>query len=119
VLPAAHRMRSSREFELVTRRGRRARSGALVVYLVTDQDIFSPDAKVGLIVGKSVGGSVVRHRVSRRLRASLTSQLPALLPGTGVAVRALPGAASATSADLSTDLARAFHRLGVRVSVGS
>jgi ribonuclease P protein component len=106
-------MRSSTEFELVTKRGRRARSGALVVYLITDQDIFSPDAKVGLIVGKLVGGSVIRHRIARRLRAQLSDCLPLLPPGAGVAVRALPDAALASSAELSTDLRRAFRRLGI------
>jgi ribonuclease P protein component len=106
-------MRSSTEFELVTKRGRRARSGALVVYLIADQEIFSPDVKVGLIVGKSVGGSVIRHRIARRLRAQLSSYLPLLPPGVGVAVRALAGAATASSAELSTDLRSAFRRLGV------
>jgi len=68
--------------------------------------------RVGLIVGKSVGGSVVRHRVSRRLRAQLAARLDRFAAGTGVVVRALPEAALASSAELGRDLDRALERLG-------
>lgn len=66
---------------------------------------------VGLVVGRSVGGSVVRHRVSRRLRAQLAERVDALEAGTGVVVRALPEAASADSAQLGRDLDAALARL--------
>jgi ribonuclease P protein component len=67
---------------------------------------------VGLVVGKSVGGSVVRHRVSRRLRAQLSARLDRLPAGSGTVVRALPAAADATSAELAADLDGALQRLG-------
>jgi ribonuclease P protein component len=63
---------------------------------------------VGLVVGRSVGNSVTRHRVTRRLRAQLAVRLNELPPGSGVVVRALPEAASATSASLGADLDRAL-----------
>jgi ribonuclease P protein component len=75
-----------------------------------DQDRTSP-ALVGFVVGKSVGGSVVRHRVSRRLRAVLAARLPTLPAGSATVVRALPDAASASSAELSADVDSAFARL--------
>jgi len=68
-------------------------------------------ARVGLVVGKSVGGSVVRHRVSRRLRAQLAARIGLLPPGSGTVVRALPDSADASSRQLGTDLDRAFRRL--------
>ena len=87
VLPAAHRLRSSADFATVTRSGRRVRSGDLVVYLagadhggrfatrpVSDQTSSRP-ARAGLIVSRQVGGSVVRHQVSRRLRAQLAGRI--------------------------------------------
>jgi len=67
--------------------------------------------RVGLIVGRSVGASVVRHRVSRRLRAQLARWLSELPAGCGVVVRALPGAATATSAQLAADLDDALRSL--------
>lgn len=91
MLPAAHRLRSSADFRTTTRHGRRGASGPIVIHLLAGQ---SGPARAGLIVPKSVGNSVVRHRVSRRLRAGLADALPGLTPGTLVVVRALPGAAS-------------------------
>jgi ribonuclease P protein component len=52
------------------------------------------------VVSKAVGGSVVRHRVARRLRHVLRDRLDQLPPGTRLVVRALPPAATADSASL-------------------
>jgi len=55
-------------------------------------------------VSKAVGGSVVRHRVARRLRHLVGPRLAELPPDVGLVVRALPPAAAATSAELAVDL---------------
>lgn len=68
-------------------------------------------ALVGLVVGRAVGGSVVRHRVSRRLRAQLAQRLALLAPGSATVVRALPAAAEADSAALGRDLDAALRRV--------
>jgi ribonuclease P protein component len=60
--------------------------------------------RAGLVVSKAVGGSVVRHRVSRRLRHLLAPRLRELPAGAMLVVRALPPAADATSAELGDDL---------------
>jgi putative membrane protein insertion efficiency factor/ribonuclease P protein component len=103
-------MRRSDEFTSVVRAGMRTRRGHLVVHF---NPSLAGDAapRVGLIVGKSVGGSVVRHRVARRLRAELAAWLSVLPPGSGVVVRALPGAGVATSAQLRADLDAAIDWL--------
>jgi ribonuclease P protein component len=107
VLPAAHRLRTSREFGQVVRAGRRAGRPLLTVHL----DDLGAGTTAGLVVSKAVGGSVVRHRVARRLRHLLATRLPALPDGTRLVVRAAPGAATATSAELGADLDRALARL--------
>jgi ribonuclease P protein component len=99
-------MRRSREFASVLRSGARARRGALVVH--AHSGLPHPTAHVGLIVGRSVGNSVVRHRVTRRLRAQIATRLVRLPDGTGLVVRALPEAAAASSAALGSDLDRAL-----------
>jgi len=112
-------MRSSSDFSAVTRHGRRARSGGLVVYLLGPEvpaaslagDSDRPSS-VGLIVGKSVGGSVVRHRVSRQLRAQLSERLQLIPSGSRLVVRALPEAAQARSVVLGRELDQALGRLG-------
>lgn len=60
--------------------------------------------RAGLVVSKAVGGSVVRHRVSRRLRHLLAPKLGELPVGAMLVVRALPPAAGATSTELGDDL---------------
>jgi ribonuclease P protein component len=103
-------MRRSDDFAAVLRSGARVRRGSLVVSVHAGLTDGSP-ALVGLVVGRGVGGSVARHRVSRRLRAQLSWRLPALQAGSGTVVRALPEAASADSAELGRDLDAAFERL--------
>jgi ribonuclease P protein component len=56
------------------------------------------------VVSKAVGGSVVRHRVSRRLRHLLAPRLRTLPAGSLLVIRALPPAAAASSAELAEDL---------------
>ena len=66
---------------------------------------------MGLVVGKAVGTSVVRHQVSRRLRAQLRPRLDLLPAGADLVVRALPEAATASSAALGRDLDRVLTKL--------
>lgn len=71
--------------------------------------------RAGFVVSKAVGGSVVRHRVTRRLRHLVRPRLAGLPADLGVVVRALPPAAGATSAELAVDLEAglraALHKL--------
>ena len=109
MLPAAHRLTSGRTFRSVIRDGRRAGSRTLVVHLATTPG--PPEPRVGLVVGKAVGNSVVRHRVQRRLRHLVREQLD-LLPVSGVLViRATAAAATASSRELGADLARCLQRV--------
>jgi ribonuclease P protein component len=124
VLPTVNRMRRASEFSSVIRGGVRARRGSLIVYHLPELGEREPGKKpdtiaaarppiVGLVVGRAVGPSVVRHRVSRRLRAQLTTRLQSLAPASGTVVRALPEAAVADSVKLGQDLDAALRRLGL------
>jgi len=112
VLSAATRLTHRDDFTAVVRRGRRAGRKLVVMHalvpdLAADSDTAGP--KVGFVVSKSVGGSVVRHRVARRLRHLMRARLAALPPGTRLVVRALPPSASADSGSLGADLDRALR----------
>ncbi|SDC80161.1 ribonuclease P protein component [Actinokineospora iranica] len=67
--------------------------------------------RVGFVVSKAVGNAVVRHRVARRLRHIAAARLGTLPPGSTLVVRALPRAATATSAELGQDFDSAMRRL--------
>jgi ribonuclease P protein component len=58
-----------------------------------------------------VGNSVVRHRVTRRLRAVVLGELHRLPPTADLVVRARPEAAEATSERLRHDLATGLDRV--------
>ena len=63
-------------------------------------------ARAGFVVGKAVGNSVVRHRVTRRLRAVVRDELHRLPSTADLVVRARPEAATAPFAVLHRDLVR-------------
>jgi ribonuclease P protein component len=103
-------MRRSGEFTSVVRDGARSRRGCLVVHMRRDLSGEQPP-RIGMVVGKTVGGSVERHRVTRRLRAQMATRVNTVPAGAGVVIRALPPAATATSARLGADLDAALRRL--------
>jgi ribonuclease P protein component len=119
VLPAAARLRRSEDFRLVLRRGARAGRRRLVVHaLTTDPPTAatpsnSGAARAGFVVSKAVGNSVVRNRVTRRLRHLVSARLGTLPAGSSLVIRALPPAATASSAELGADLDAALRRLGL------
>lgn len=118
MLPAQHRLRSSADFSAVLRRRGRASAAAhlVILYANATPGRESDPARVGFVVSKAVGGSVVRNRTKRRLREQCRGRLDRLRPGTDYVVRALPAAATADSAALGSALDRALTGLGPRWS---
>lgn len=87
------------------RSGRRAGTRTLVAHvLVRDERQEPAGSRAGFVVSGKVGNAVIRHRVTRRLRPLVRAQLGALPVGTDVVIRALPAAATASSADLARDV---------------
>ena len=71
----------------------------------------APCARAGFVVGKAVGNSVVRHRVTRRLRAVVAGELHRLPASADLVVRARPESADADSTVLRRDLVAGLERL--------
>ncbi|GAA3177802.1 ribonuclease P protein component [Blastococcus jejuensis] len=129
MLPAQARLRRRPEFTAVVRSGRRAGRPTMVLHYLpvrpeplgaipmtsrsaTGAATASPSgARAGFVVGKAVGNSVVRHRVTRRLRAVVGAELHRLPPTADLVVRARPEAATAPSAVLHRDLHAGLDRL--------
>jgi ribonuclease P protein component len=113
MLPRAARLTAGRDFSETVRSGRRAGARHLVVHLDagsgTREEQGVP-ARAGLVVSRSVGTSVVRNRVKRRLRHLLRERLDELPSSSRLVVRALPAAAEASSAELHRDLRAALDR---------
>ena len=110
MLPAPARLRRREDFTLAVRRGRRAGRGTRGAHYLLESSADGP-ARVGFVVGKAVGNSVVRHRTSRQLRHLMRDRLARLPTGALLVVRAQPAAAAADSASLGRDLDAALIRL--------
>jgi ribonuclease P protein component len=109
VLPRPSRVRRPDDFRRILRRGRKAGRRLLSVHALAHDGT----TRAGFVVGRSVGGSVERHRVTRRLRHLVADRLDYLPEGTALVVRAHPAAAGVGSTELGADLDAALRRLGV------
>ena len=118
MLPSHYRLHSRSDISRTIRHGRRARRGALVVHVQVGDGGDQP-ARAAFAVSKSVGDSVTRHRVVRRLRGLMPPLLDRLPGGSEVVVRAMPEAATASSTHLREDLTRALERVAPLAPVDS
>ncbi|WJZ03984.1 ribonuclease P protein component [Corynebacterium freiburgense] len=117
MLPKQHKLSTSAEFSRVVKSGKRKGSKTVVVH-VWEHTAEAGIARMGgprfgLIVSKSVGNAVVRHRVSRRLRHICAKSLGNMPDSFDVVIRALPASAQAPSEEMMRDVQRALKRLNV------
>lgn len=110
MLPARYRMTRSTDFGATVNQGMRAVQPDLVVHARRCDNSDQGDPKVGLVVAKTVGNSVQRHRVARRLRHVARSFVADLDPADRVVIRALPSSRDAISARLEQQLRVALKR---------
>lgn len=102
MLPTASRLHTSSEFAAVVRSGRRAGTRRLVVHLLPTGEQRA--SRAGFVVSGKIGGSVLRHRLTRQLRPLVRERLEQLPAGTDLVIRALPAAVGSASTDLGSDL---------------
>jgi len=101
-------MKRSSEFDATVKYGTRAAQPDLVVHFRRSGD-QGCGPRVGLVVTKSVGSAVERHRVSRRLRHIARTVVSDLDESDRMVIRALPSSRHMSSARLEQQL-----RAGVR-----
>ena len=100
-----NRLWKASEFALASK-GVRISGENFLLYVATPRDGEQAGApvKVGLIVGKNVGGSVIRHRVSRQIRHAIAPHLEQFPSGTLLLFRAHPGAANSAEKNLGNEI---------------
>ena len=94
MLPTDARLTSSSDFARATKSGIRVTSEHFVGYLYISPAVNTSltnevSAKCGLIINKTVGGSVKRHRLARKVRHAVAPLIGTLTTGSLLVIRAL------------------------------
>jgi ribonuclease P protein component len=89
VLAKSARLTDNSDFARATKSGLRATTDHFVGYLYTPTSTNQAPAKSGLIINKSIGGSVARHRLARKVRHALAPLVINLPTGSLLVIRAL------------------------------
>ncbi len=101
MLPKKARLTTSEDFAKATKSGLRLTSENLVGYLyitpAANNAHNKPTPKCGLIINKSVGRSVMRHRIARQLRHAIAPNLHTLPSDSLFVVRVLKSAPEYTN----------------------
>ena len=88
MLPVSARLTSPQDFARTTKSGLRVTTQHFVGYLYINP-ASTDQARAGLIIGKGVGGSVRRHRVSRQIRHAIAPTLSQFPQGSLIVIRGL------------------------------
>ena len=108
-------MTRSADFGATVSQGVRAVQPDLVVHaLRSTHDSPDDGPRIGVVVSKSIGSAVQRHRVARRLRHVARTVIDELEPADRVVIRALPSSRHAISARLQQELRTALRRTRLR-----
>lgn len=112
MLPSPHRLRLSSDFRAVMRGGVRTGRPCCVVHaLAHEPDVERTSGpRFGLVVSKAVGNSVVRHRMSRRLRHICAELASGEYIDIDFVVRALPPSVDADPDRLRAEVIGAAER---------
>ena len=89
MLPQGARLTASSDFARATKSGVRVTTQHFVGYLYTSPVTNKDSAKCGLIINKTVGGSVKRHRLARKIRHAVAPHITSLPTGSLLVIRAL------------------------------
>ena len=117
MLPLRARLTSPSDFARTTKSGIRVSSQNFVGYLyISPAPIDGQCAKAGLIIGKNVGGSVQRHRLSRQVRHALAPHLATAPEGALIVIRALSTDSESVHNEISTLISKLFTKNSERLA---
>lgn len=106
MLAKTARISNSADFAKATKSGLRSTTNSLVGYLHLSNS--EQPTRCGLIINKSVGNSVVRHNVARKIRHIVAANLSSLPTGSLLVIRALP---ASNAADLKSEATELISKL--------
>jgi ribonuclease P protein component len=104
--PKAARLLKHADFERVYQQGRRHFSPSMTVFFLEREMAGGP--RVGLTVGKVLGGAVTRNRIKRRVREAVRRHLLPLTANVDVVINPKKSASAVETAKLEFEIERAF-----------
>lgn len=108
MLAHPNRVVRAEDFRATMRRGRRVTTDHAIVYFAPRAG--SEPARFGFVVAKTVGGSVTRNLLRRRLRAISHELVANGYRGTDVVVRALPASAGLSWSSLHEEISTVIQK---------
>ena len=108
MLAKVNRVTTLNDFQRATRTGRKAGTKNFIVHIAKNDLAVT---RFGYVVSKTVGNSVVRHTLTRKLREISREQLTMLPEGYDIVVRALAGGETLTSAEIRKQIAPNIQRV--------
>lgn len=109
MLPTNVRLRKSLEISRTLKNGKRYPTKFLVFHIAKGS---TSESRFAFVVGKTVGNSVIRHKVTRRLRHLVMANYLKFPKGSDVVVRALPGIEKTSHQELQNNFDVALAKVG-------
>ena len=108
MLPKTNRLRVGSDFNRITKAGVRVSGENLVIYAALGEQ---EQPQIGFIVNRSVGGSVSRHLVTRKLRHNFVGYISTLPKQSMLVVRVLK-----QQKDYTNEVASAIEKVITKLS---
>jgi ribonuclease P protein component len=115
----ASRIRKSRDFRWVQRKGKKWKSADfLFLFLPTRVVPFTPiQSRIGLVVSKKVGNAVVRNLVKRRIREACRKNLNCIKGNIDIVVIAFSSAANCHQNIVDDQVINAFNGISRKLKM--
>jgi len=108
--PSSCRLRASREYTQVWRKGQRCHTAHLLVIAWSGS---ASAARLGISVSRKVGNAVCRNRIKRWIREFFRTRRAGIGAAVDLSVVIKPGTAAVKHAELDLELQEALRRLQV------
>ena len=110
IFPKSKRLLKHADFDRVYREGRRQVSRNMSVFYLEQANTHGA-VRVGITVGRALGGAVARNRVKRRMREVVRRHLTELTGALDVVINPRKSAADMEFAELEKEVEQAFRKI--------
>ena len=106
--PKSRRLLKHADFQRVYQAGRRQFTGNMTVFFLRREAALAGEPRVGLTVGKVLGGAVDRNRIKRRMREAVRLSVASLTRDVDVVLHPRRTVLTAEFAGLQEEVSRIF-----------